>query len=730
MRAGNGSLFYAVKLQMKGEKMAKKDLLIIAGHGRGYSGNYDPGAVSKWGKEADYTRELATMIKNSIGKLLSVDMYDQNKDCYSYSANGQVPDYAMYKYVLEIHFNAKTNKDPNGNGMFTGCGGYYHPYNTGREFADELVNAVASLGFKVWGNFTSTGLLNLNNAQAAGVKYFLLETAFIDDGDDMSWYNARKKEVARTIAQKLIDEIGGNGTAQVPDDSIRYFVRKSWEDKKSQFNAYADLEIAKKNCPIGYAVYDKNGKELYTNKVPIGDDTDNIWMGWTKRETGKDGVRNIHGDNGKAYGLQFDYRYGLIPFLQFCVDYDQNKYTPFKKFIALGAGNSALIYNKELGRLWQQFYDANPQEFEQLQYLCAYRNYYLPAKDYVLNHYGFEMADKSPTVKGTLWSMAFRSGSETAAKKFADCKGMSDIQILNHVYPTYGASDANRWTKAGQWGDALSALETGEYTTLVLHMTDKPDKPQKLPGNDLLSVLLKFQEQLEKDIISDRKWIYSNSGCSSKMSTALKKGNRKCNCALLVRWALRKLGLLNGDNWWGEKGGKIVWKGTSKEQMLKHFDLIHVSGKKTVNQAFKDGTLQAGDIVTYVDMGHTNVYAGNGKWYDGGHAYASGSGEGAVFKSWYGNTVYGSQPIGYILRRKGTEQQTPDQKMYIVREGLYDKKENADRQCKAIKRVGIDCVVKLVDGKYWTQCGVFLNIENAETILRKLRKYRFDAVIK
>ena len=525
------------------------------------------------------------------------------------------------------------------------------------------------------------------------------------------------------IAEEVNKKLSGK-----PAQEIQYYVRRSWEDKKSQFNAYADLDIAKKNCPIGYTVYDKNGRALYTNKVPIGADTDNIWMGWTKRETGKDGLRNIHGDNGKAYGLQFDYRYGLVPFLQFCVNFNPDKYAPVKKFIALGAGNSALIYNKELGRLWQQMYDADPWEFEQLQYLCAYQNYYLPAKDYVLQHYGINIADKAPSVKGTLWSMAFRSGSETAAKKFAGCKGMSDIQLLNHVYPTYGVSDANRWTKAGQWGDALHALETGEYTTLILHMEKNPDKPQELPGNDFLSTLLKFQEQLQADIAAGRKWIYSNSGCSAKMSTAIKKGNRKCNCALLVRWALRKLGLLNGDNWWGERGGTIVWRGTSKEQMLKHFDLIHISGKKTVNQAIKDGTLQPGDIVTYVNMGHTNVYAGNGKWYDGGHAYCSGSGEGAAFKSWYGDTVHGSQPIGYILRRKGTEQ--PEEKLHIVREGSYIKKANANRRCIEINNAGIDCIVKRVGDMWWTQCGAFKELENAEERVRQLKNAGFDGIIK
>lgn len=261
-------------------------------------------------------------------------------------------------------------------------------------------------------------------------------------------------------------KISGAGTTAEP----LYRVRRTWMEVSSQLFA-GTLEGAKKACPAGYTVFDTDGKAVYANKIPEGTETDDIWMGWTMRETGKDGLRNIHGDSGRAYGLQFDYRYGLVPFLQFCVDYDAEKYATFKRFISLGVGNSALVYNKELGQLWQQFYDADPAEFGQLQYICAYNNYYLPAKNYVKQHYSINMDRHAPAVKGTLWSVAFRSGSETGAKKFSGCSdGMSDKDIINKVYPSYGSQDAGRWTKAGQWGDALKALESGEHTTIILSM--------------------------------------------------------------------------------------------------------------------------------------------------------------------------------------------------------------------------------------------------------------------
>lgn len=193
--------------KMEDDAMAK--LLIICGHGTNKNGSYDPGATSKWGEEATYTRELGTMIHQNIGTALDVTMYPQTQNCYSYSKAGQRPDYGAYDFVLEIHFNAKSKADPNGDGRFTGVGGYYHPNNAGRSIADTIVNNIAALGFKVWQNCTSTGLLNLNNAQAAGTKYFLLETAFIDDGDDMTWYNTNKGAVAQSVANTLITSLGG-----------------------------------------------------------------------------------------------------------------------------------------------------------------------------------------------------------------------------------------------------------------------------------------------------------------------------------------------------------------------------------------------------------------------------------------------------------------------------------------------------------------------------------------
>ncbi len=195
-----------------------KKVLLIAGHGNNYNGTYDPGAVSVFGKEAEYNRELVEMVQQAIGGAVPVDVYDMCKNCYSYSKAGQAPNYGAYGIVLEIHFNAKAKKDESGDGRFTGMGAYVHPSNAaGRQLAENIIDSVAALGFKKWQVCNSTGLLNLNNAQRAGVAYLLLETAFIDDGDDMAWYNANKVKVAQKIAQAVINAAGGAANAGTPE---------------------------------------------------------------------------------------------------------------------------------------------------------------------------------------------------------------------------------------------------------------------------------------------------------------------------------------------------------------------------------------------------------------------------------------------------------------------------------------------------------------------------------
>ena len=191
-------------------------ILIVAGHGMG-----DVGAKGEYETityyEYEHTRQFANLIKAKLdasGAKLSVTMYDQNYALYQVHAGkkaGPVPDLTSYDYVLEIHFNATVEslKDTKGDGQFKGVGMYINSARTGVQLDKAIVRAIASTGFKIWGGgtgiFKSATLLNSRTCQEKGVPYGLLETAFIDDKDDMTFYNQNKVQMAQAAADAIVD---------------------------------------------------------------------------------------------------------------------------------------------------------------------------------------------------------------------------------------------------------------------------------------------------------------------------------------------------------------------------------------------------------------------------------------------------------------------------------------------------------------------------------------------
>ena len=188
--------------------------------------------------------------------------------------------------------------------------------------------------------------------------------------------------------------------------------------------------------------------------------TKKIWMGWTVRESGKDGYCQVLGDRGNAFGkYQFDRRYGLKPFMQYCYNYNKNTYSKFKPFIDMAEINQN---NNALASLWKVYCTKNAAEFGKLQDIVALTQYYEEARKYFKNLYGIDVDTRSPALKGSLFSMAIRSGALSAAKKFQGANFNDDLSMMTTAYGTYGTSDDNRWTRARQFGDAIIAYENNQ----------------------------------------------------------------------------------------------------------------------------------------------------------------------------------------------------------------------------------------------------------------------------
>lgn len=76
------------------------------------------------------------------------------------------------------------------------------------------------------------------------------------------------------------------------------------------------------------------------------------------------------------------------------------------------------------------------------------------------------------------------------------------------------------------------------------------------------------------------------------------------------------------------------------------------------------------------------------------------------------------------------KKKSDNKKNNIVQAGLYDIKDNADKMCARIKKLGFDAIVKKVDGKHMVQCGVFDEKENAVKLINALKQHGIDAILK
>lgn len=184
-----------------------------------------------------------------------------------------------------------------------------------------------------------------------------------------------------------------------------------------------------------------------------------------------------------------------------------------------------------------------------------------------------------------------------------------------------------------------------------------PVKPSGASANAkrFLSILQKYSDQVKSDRAAGIQWKYSNSSSLAPSTFAKAKQNAEtkgvayCNCALLPRWALREMGVINSKNFWGTVGGGITFRGDVKAQLEKKCDIIKVY--KTPKQLLAEGNLLPGDICSWVEYQHTNVYAGDGLWYDSGRGvnYQSSTGTFTSFGPAAAVNMSGTT-VGYIIR--------------------------------------------------------------------------------
>lgn len=102
----------------------------------------------------------------------------------------------------------------------------------------------------------------LRGAAAAGTPGVIVEHSFHTCTRMTQWLmdSNNLKRMAKAEAKIIAEYLGVSGK---PAETKWYRIRKTWSDASSQLGAYSDKENAIKACPVDYAVYDADGKEVY-----------------------------------------------------------------------------------------------------------------------------------------------------------------------------------------------------------------------------------------------------------------------------------------------------------------------------------------------------------------------------------------------------------------------------------------------------------------------------------
>ena len=210
-----------------------------------------------------------------------------------------------------------------------------------------------------------------------------------------------------------------------------------------------------------------------------------------------------------------------------------------------------------------------------------------------------------------------------------------------------------------KWSTTYGA-NPGTYIHYIVVLKDKTKKCNKLPsvydesanrgnasGEDgevsssksaelFLDIIKGYSDDIAEHEKEGIYWVYCNSGCKltyDKVLATAKEGEMvngkrvhrvKVNCAQIVDWALVDIGIFeDGMKLWGKADNTVQYVNGAKEALEKWCDVREYGANgKTASQLEEEGLLVAGDICTWgsADYGgpHTNVYAGDGQWYDAG----------------------------------------------------------------------------------------------------------------
>lgn len=156
---------------------------------------------------------------------------------------------------------------------------------------------------------------------------------------------------------------------------------------------------------------------------------------WIEYETGKnneEAFATVLGDDGRAFGIQFDYRYALQPFMRYCYEKNPEAYSEFIPF--LNVDKNTLRGNQELAVAWTTVFETNKEEFINDQKEYAKMNYYDGIEERA-NQFGIRLKERDLVCKGAVLSYSFQCGSTAAYNAVVELNEIEDDEeFLKKIY--------------------------------------------------------------------------------------------------------------------------------------------------------------------------------------------------------------------------------------------------------------------------------------------------------
>lgn len=244
----------------------------------GHYGKYNRSPVVPDYYESDMNWKLQNLLKAELEKYgiqVKTTRTDKAKDLALESRGKASKDCDLF---ISLHSNAGGESARYVVAMYQvddNCGEIDEQSKAFAAMLAKTVGTVMGLPYQTWSTKSSSDrdgngykddyygvLRGAHTVHTAGV---IIEHGFHTNTETTKWLmvDANLQKLAEAEAKTIAEWFDVEQTAE-PEHWYR--IRKTWEDAKSQISAYKDLNKAKSACPVGYTVFDWNGKAVYTNQ--------------------------------------------------------------------------------------------------------------------------------------------------------------------------------------------------------------------------------------------------------------------------------------------------------------------------------------------------------------------------------------------------------------------------------------------------------------------------------